>query len=69
MVAEVANYLNSRFLEAVDFGLNKVVIDVDLLASLPSGISKLRFQAMEICRDLEMPFALVGNPQIIPFMF
>lgn len=64
-MAEAATYLKPKFAEAVDAGINKVVIDIHLLRSLHVGIIKLLFQAMQTCRDFGMHFALVGNPQII----
>ncbi len=64
-MAEAATYLKPKFAEAVDAGINKVVIDIHFLKSLHMGIIKLLFQAMQTCRDLGMHFALVGNPQIV----
>jgi two-component system cell cycle response regulator len=65
VIAEAATYLKPKFAEAVDAGINKVVIDIHQIKSLHMGIIKLLFQAMQTCRDLAMQFALVGNPQII----
>ena len=65
VIAEAANYLKPKFSEAVDAGLNKLVIDIHQLRTLHMGVIKLLFQAMQICRDLGMQFTLVGNPQII----
>jgi two-component system, cell cycle response regulator len=65
IIAEAATYLKPKFADAVDAGINKVVIDIHHIKSLHMGIIKLLFQAMQTCRDLAMQFALVGNPQII----
>jgi two-component system cell cycle response regulator len=65
VIAEAATYLKPKFADAVDAGINKVVIDIHQIKSLHMGIIKLLFQAMQTCRDLAMQFALVGNPQII----
>ncbi len=65
VIAEAVTYLKPKFAEAVDSGINKVVIDIHQIKSLHMGIIKLLFQAMQTCRDLAMQFALVGNPQII----
>jgi two-component system cell cycle response regulator len=65
VLAEAANYLKPKFSEAVDSGINKVVIDIHQVRTLHMGVIKLLFQAMQTCRDLAMNFGLVGNPQII----
>ena len=65
VLAEAANYLKPKFSEAVDAGINKVVIDIHQIRSLHMGVIKLLFQAMQTCRDLAMNFGLVGNAQII----
>jgi len=65
VLAEAAIYLKPKFSEAVDSGLNKVVIDIHQLKALHMGVIKLLFSAMQTCRELGMHFALVGNPQII----
>jgi two-component system cell cycle response regulator len=65
VLAEAALYLKPKLSEAVDAGHNKVVIDIHQLKALHMGVIKLLFQAMQICRELGMHFALIGNTQII----
>jgi two-component system cell cycle response regulator len=65
VIAEAAAYLKPKFAEAVDAGYNKIVMDIHHIKSLHMGIIKLLFQAMQVCRELAMQFALVGNAQII----
>ena len=65
VLAEAAIYLKPKLSDAVDAGLNKVVIDIHQLKALHMGVIKLLFSAMQTCRELGMHFALVGNPQII----
>lgn len=65
VLAEAAIYLKPKLSEAVDSGLNKVVIDIHQLKALHMGVIKLLFSAMQTCRELGMHFALVGNAQII----
>ena len=65
VLAEVGAYLKPKFAEAVDAGINKVVLDVHNVKSLHMGIIKLLFQAMQTCRELAIQFALVGHAQIV----
>jgi two-component system cell cycle response regulator len=65
VLAEAANYMKPKLSDAVDSGLNKVVMDIHLLKTLHIGVIKLLFQAMQICNDLGMQVVLVGNPQIV----
>ncbi len=65
VIAEAANYMKPKFAQAVDAGQNKVVIDIHHLKSLHMGVIKLLFQAMQLCHDLGMQSAMVGNAQIV----
>ena len=65
VLAEAADYMKPKFVQAVDAGQNKVVIDIDALKTLHMGVIKLLFQAVQTCRELGMQFVLVGNSQII----
>ena len=65
VLAEIGGYLKPKFAEAVDAGINKVVLDVHHVRTLHMGIIKLLFQAMQTCRELAIQFALVGHAQIV----
>ena len=65
VLAEVVTYLKPKLAEAVDAGHNKTIIDIHQIKSLHMGVIKLLMQGMQICRELGMHFALVGNTQII----
>ncbi len=65
VLAEVGAYLKPKFAEAVDAGINKVVLDVHHVKSLHMGIIKLMFQSMQTCRELAIQYALVGHAQIV----
>jgi two-component system cell cycle response regulator len=65
VLAEAATYMKPKFSEAVDAGISKCVIDIHMLKSLHIGVIKLLFQAMQVCHDLGMQCALIGNPQIV----
>ncbi len=63
-LAEISSYIKPKLASAVDAGHNKAVIDVHTLKSLHMGIIKLLVQAMQICRELGVQFAMVGSSQI-----
>jgi two-component system cell cycle response regulator len=65
VLAEAAIYLKPKCAEAVDAGISRAVIDIHGLRSLPIGVIKLLFQAMQLCHDLGMQCAMVGNAQIV----
>jgi two-component system cell cycle response regulator len=65
VLTEVGTYLKPKLAEAVDAGLNRVIIDIFPLKSLHMGVIKLLMQGMQTCRELAMQFTLVANPQII----
>lgn len=62
---EVLNYLKPKTSEAVDGGIYKAVIDLHEVKRLDMTVIKLLFQTMQICRELALQFAMVGNPQIV----
>ena len=64
MLAEFDQYLRPKLADAVDAGLNKVVIDVHSIRSLHTSALKLLMQSTQACRELGMSYALVGNAQI-----
>lgn len=65
VVNEVLAYLKPKMSEAVDRGLCKVVIDLHDLRRLDMTVIKILIQAMHQCRELALPLALIGNPQIV----
>lgn len=65
VLAEAVIHLKPKFAAAVDAGHARAVIDIHAVRSLHMGVIKTLLQAMQICRELAMDFALVGNAQII----
>jgi two-component system cell cycle response regulator len=65
VLAESSSYMKHKFSAAVDGGISKTVIDIHALKTLHIGVIKLLFQAMQVCNELGMQFALIGNPQVI----
>jgi two-component system cell cycle response regulator len=63
-LAELDQYLQPKLAEAVNAGINKVVINVFAIKYLHMSALKLLVQAMQACRGLGMNYALVGNPQV-----
>ena len=63
-MAEASQYLKPKLADAVDAGINKLVIDIKPVKALHMGIIKILMQAMQTSRELGMQFALVGNAQI-----
>lgn len=64
VLTEVGTYVKPRFSEAVDSGHSRAVIDLRALKGLHMGIIKLLVQTMQICRDLGISYALLGNAQV-----
>jgi two-component system cell cycle response regulator len=65
VLAEAAGYMKPKFAEAVDAGISRVLVDIRLLKALHTSIIKHLFSAMQICTELNMQVAVIGNPQII----
>jgi two-component system cell cycle response regulator len=65
VVNEVLTYLKPKMSEAVDGGLSRVVLDLHELRRLDMVVIKLLFQAMQLCRELALQYAMVGNPQLV----
>jgi two-component system cell cycle response regulator len=65
VLAEAASYLKPKLTEAVDAGLSRVIFDLHQLKSLQMGMIKVLFQAMQLCRELALQYALVGSGPIV----
>lgn len=63
-LAEISTYLKPKLTEAVDSGLGKAVINVQLLKSLHMGVIKQLVTAMQLCKETGVNFVLVGNTQL-----
>ena len=64
VLVEVGAYVKPRFSEAVDSGFSRAIIDLRALKGLHMGIIKLLVQTMQICRDLGITYALLGNSHV-----
>jgi len=65
VLEEIGKYLQPKLTEAVNAGINRVVIDLHLVRILEMNTLKHLFPMMQSCRDLAMNYSLVGNPQVI----
>ncbi len=65
VLTEVTQYLQTKLTEAVDSGQGKVLIDIHNVRSLHMGIVELLMKMVQMCRDLAMQHALIGNPALI----
>jgi two-component system, cell cycle response regulator len=63
-ITEAGNYLKIKVSEAVDAGHARMIIDIHGLKMLDVNVIKLLLQAMQMCRELTLQFAVVGNPQV-----
>jgi two-component system, cell cycle response regulator len=64
VLSEVEQYLQPKLAEAVNAGINKVVIDVFPIRYLHMSALKMLVGTMQACRSLAMNYALIGNPQL-----
>lgn len=64
IIAEVTNFLRPKVSEAVDNGYYKVIFDVHELKNVDMNVIKLLVEAMQICHDLTLSYALVGNSKV-----
>lgn len=65
VVNEVSGQFKQKVSEAVDNGLGKVIVDVHALEEVSMAVIKLLVQGMEICDELGLKHALVGNDTVI----
>jgi two-component system cell cycle response regulator len=64
VLSEVEQYLQPKLAEAVNAGINKVIIDVFPIRYLHMSALKMLVGTMQACRSLGMNYALIGNPQL-----
>jgi len=60
-LAEMEQYLQPKLAEAVNTGINKVIINVNAIRYLDMSALKYLVQTMQACRGLGMSYALIGN--------
>lgn len=64
-IVECGSYMKTKFVDAIDSGLGKLVIDGRLLGSLDMNMIKFLLQVMQSARELGMRFAMVGTAKLI----
>ncbi|HZZ17771.1 MAG TPA: response regulator [Opitutaceae bacterium] len=60
-LTELEQYLQPKLAEAVNTGINKVVLNVSTIRYLDMSSLKLLVQIMQACKSLGMNYALIGN--------
>jgi len=65
VINDVTSRLEAKLAEAVNAGLSRALIDVHEVKGLNMTIIKLLLQTMQMCHELAMQFALVGNANVI----
>ncbi|OIO59770.1 MAG: response regulator [Verrucomicrobia bacterium CG_4_10_14_3_um_filter_43_23] len=63
-VSAMNHYLTPKISEAVDAGLSRAIFDIHELNNIDVETIKILLQAMEICNELTLPFAMVGTPAL-----
>ncbi len=64
-VMEINQYLKKKVAEAVDAGLTKAIIDAQKLGSCDMASIKVLMECQQICQDLSLRYAMVGNLKIM----
>ena len=64
VASEVTVHLRHKVSEAVDAGLNRLVIDMSRLATADMTLIKLVISVLEICRELEIACNLIGSEAV-----
>jgi two-component system cell cycle response regulator len=64
-VAEATLHLKRQLTGAVDAGRSKVLIDFQAVRSLDIQTMRLLIEAMQLCREMGMKFAIGASPQLI----
>jgi len=62
---EISAFIKEKVSDAVDNGLDRVIIDCHELANVNVNMIKLLVQAMQVCQELSLKYQLVGSSQVI----
>lgn len=63
--SEISNYLKAKVSEAVNSGISAAILDLQATQGMDLALIKLLMYTMGIFKDLNMPFALVGNSHVM----
>lgn len=58
---DVSTHLRAKVCEAVDSGINRLVINMGQLRSADVNLIKLGLGAIQLCQELDMKFILIGS--------
>jgi two-component system, cell cycle response regulator len=59
--AEIMNHLETKILEAVDSGLEGIVIDLSELKHVDAGVINLAVNAIQLSRELTLEHRIIGS--------
>jgi len=65
VINEITTYLKAKIADAVDSGINKAVFDLHEVTRLDMALIKLLLSAMQSCREVALPFTLVGSGAVV----
>lgn len=61
VVNEITGHLRAKVSEAVDAGLDKMVVDLSLLRGADVNLVKLGLSAIQLCQELSLKHRLIGS--------
>ena len=61
---EVANHLRSKVSEAVDSGLDKMVLDLSQVRMADISVIKLGLSALQLCQELSLKHCVIGSEAV-----
>lgn len=64
-IKEIDNYIKPKISEAVDNGFYKVIYDLTAMESIDMEVVSLLADAMKICKDMTLQFALAAGDGVI----
>ncbi len=62
---EVAGHLRAKVAEAVDSGLDRLVLDMSALTSADISLIKLGLEVAEVCREMSLRLCMVGSAVVV----
>ena len=64
VASEITFHLREKVCEAVDAGLNRLVIDLSQLQAMDVIVLKLGLEAIQLCAEFDLHYALVGSENV-----
>jgi two-component system cell cycle response regulator len=64
VASEITLHLREKVCEAVDAGLNRVVIDLSQLRAMDVVVLRLGLEVIQLCSEFDLHYALVGSENV-----